>query len=149
MKDYSKYFVLAGRLVIGGLFLYASINKIFDPAGFASSIRNYMILPPEWSNVAALILPWIEVIAGAFLIVGVQIKPSALLTTGMLALFFVAIVYAFSVGLDIDCGCFSTKPDSPGRVGIYHIIRDGTLFLVSFFVLAADKGDFGLSGLVK
>ena len=84
-----RYLVLfAARLVIGGLFLYASLYKIQDPAAFAVSIRNYGILPADWSNVAALTLPWIEIIAGSFLILGIHIKPSALLTTGMLAVFF-------------------------------------------------------------
>ena len=49
-----KYLTLAARLIIGGLFVYASIHKIIDPAEFAASIRNYMIVPPTWSNILAL-----------------------------------------------------------------------------------------------
>lgn len=142
-----KYLTLAGRLLIGGLFIYASVYKIFDPLGFAASIRNYGILPVEWSNVVALTLPWVEMIVGVFLIIGVQTKSSALLTTGMLGIFLGAIVYAFSIGLDIDCGCFSSATSSPGRVGLYHIVRDSAFFVVSLFILIADRGELGIFSL--
>jgi len=139
-----RYLVLAARLFIGGLFLYASLYKIQDPAAFAVSIRNYGILPADWSNVAALTLPWIEVIAGSFLILGIHIKPSALLTTGMLAIFLAAITYAYATGLDIDCGCFSSAASSPGRVGIIDIFRDAALFALSLLILIGDRGHFAL-----
>jgi len=142
-----KYLTFAGRLLIGGIFIYASFYKIFHPLDFAVSVRNYGILPPGWSNSVALTLPWVEMITGAFLIIGVQTKPSALLTTGLLGVFLGAIVYAFSIGLDIDCGCFGSAASSPGRVGLYHIVRDSGLFAVSLFVLMMDRGDLSVSRL--
>ncbi|MBI4964894.1 MAG: DoxX family membrane protein [Desulfomonile tiedjei] len=142
-----KYLTLTARLIIGGLFIYASVYKILDPLDFAVSIRNYGLLPQEWSNAVALTLPWIEMLAGIFLIIGFQTKPSALLTTGMLAVFLGALVYAFSIGLDIDCGCFSSAAASPGRVSMYHILRDTALFAVSLFILVADSAELGISGL--
>jgi uncharacterized membrane protein YphA (DoxX/SURF4 family) len=129
------------------MFVYASIYKVFDPAGFAVSIRNYMILPALWSNIVALTLPWIEIVAGIFLILGVQVRPSALLTTGMLGVFLGAIIYAFSIGLDIDCGCFSSAASSGGRIGPIHIARDATLFLISLLILVSDRGNFSVSWL--
>ncbi len=143
-----KYLTLAARLLIGALFIYASVHKILNPAEFAVSVRNYMIIPPAWSNLVALTLPWVEIAVGVFLVLGIQTKPSALLTTGMLGVFFAAIVYAYSIGLDIDCGCFSSASGSSGKIGIYHFIRDGALFLVSLFILLTDRGELGLSRFV-
>jgi putative oxidoreductase len=140
-----KYFTLAARLLIGGLFVYASIHKILDPVDFAVSIRNYMIVPPSWSNILALTLPWIEIGAGGLLIFGIQTRPSALLTTGMFGVFLGALIYAYAIGLDIDCGCFSSASSSSGRVGWHHLVRDSSLFLISLFILIADKGDFSIS----
>ncbi len=105
-----------------------------------------MIVPPSWSNILALTLPWIEIGAGVFLILGIQTKPAALLTTGMLGVFLAALIYAYSIGLDIDCGCFSSADSSSGRVGIYHFVRDTLLFLISLFVLLAARGHFSISG---
>lgn len=139
-----KYAILGARLFIGGLFVYASVYKIIDPAEFAGAIRNYLLLPAAWSNVAALTLPWVEVVAGALLVLGIQSRPAALLTTGMLTVFLGAVVYAYATGLDIDCGCFGSPESSGGRVGIAHIVRDLALVLVSFAVVLWDRGDFGL-----
>lgn len=144
-----RYVVLLGRLIIGGLFVYASIYKIADPASFAVSIRNYLILPPEWSNLCALMLPWVEIVAGTFLILGILTRPSALLTTGMLGVFLGAVIHAYSIGLNIDCGCFSASGSSEGRIGFYHIARDTSLFLISLVVLLFDRGHFSLWDVVS
>ncbi|MCX5873190.1 MAG: DoxX family membrane protein [Deltaproteobacteria bacterium] len=141
-----KYILLFARLLIGALFVYASVHKIWAPLDFAVSIRNYNILPPSWSNMVALTLPWIELGAGVFLILGIQTKPSALITTWMLGVFLVALIYVYYIGLDIDCGCFSSAASSTGRVGINHFVRDGLLFSVSLFILLMDRGDFSVSG---
>jgi putative oxidoreductase len=143
-----KYLTLAARLFIGGLFVYASIHKIFDPTDFAASIRNYLVIPASWSNVVALTLPWVEIGAGLFLILGLQTKPSALLTTGMLTVFLAAIIHAYIIGLDIDCGCFGSAASSGGKIGIYHIVRDSGVFLISMLVLVFDRGDFGIMALL-
>jgi putative oxidoreductase len=142
-----KYIVLGARLLIGGLFIYASIYKILDPAAFAASIRNYMIIPLSWTNLVAVMLPWIEIGAGLFLILGIQTRPSALLTSGMLAVFLGAVLYAYSIGLDIDCGCFSSAAGSAGRIGPWTIARDAAILLTSFLILVWDRGDFSIARL--
>ncbi len=135
-----KYLILAARLLIGGVFIYAALTKISDPAGFAAAIRNYTVLPPAVTNLSALVLPWIELIAGAFLVLGIMTRPSALLISGMMSVFVGALVYAYSVGLDINCGCFGAPESSEGRITILTLMRDVGLFLVSLFVLFGDRG---------
>ena len=141
----SAYVTLAARLIVGGLFVFASVHKILDPAAFSVDIRNYLILPAAWSNIAAMVLPWIELGAGIFLILGVETRAASLLTTGMLAIFLGALIYAYAIGLDIDCGCFSSASSSKGRVGLYHLVRDTALFLSSLFIVVNDRGDFSVS----
>jgi uncharacterized membrane protein YphA (DoxX/SURF4 family) len=141
-----KYLVLLARLLIGGLFVYASVHKIGDPAQFAQAIRNYQFLPPGLTNLVALTLPWIEIIVGGFLILGIQTKPSALISTGLMAAFLVGLFHAYFAGLDIDCGCFSHDPASPGRITPLTLIRDSSLLIVALFILVADRGGFSLLG---
>ncbi len=118
--------------------------KIWAPAEFAVSIRNYMILPVSWSNIVAVTLPWIELGAGALLILGIFTRPAALLTTGMLAVFLGAMIYAYSIGLDIDCGCFSSAASSQGKITLFNLVRDSTLVIISLFIVLADRGDFSV-----
>ncbi len=144
-----KYLVLIARLALGCLFIYASIHKVLDPADFSQAIRNYLILPEAMSNLAALILPWMELVAGSFLILGIQTRPSALITTGLLAVFIPVLFYVYYTGLDITCGCFSHTQSSGGKIGVPTLIRDSSIFLISLFVLLADRGNFRLFELFK
>ena len=66
------------RLVLGTVFLSAGITKIVDPAGFALAVYNYHILPAWLVNLAAVTLPWIEVVAGVCLVLGLWVPGSAL-----------------------------------------------------------------------
>lgn len=139
-----KYLVLAARLLIGGLFVYASFHKILDPADFAQAIRNYQLAPVELTNVAAVVLPWIELIAGALLILGIQTRPSAVITTCLLAVFLVGLYRAYFIGLDISCGCFSSASSSSGHIDALTLARDSMLFLISFVIVVADRGTFSV-----
>jgi uncharacterized membrane protein YphA (DoxX/SURF4 family) len=139
-----KYLVLAARLLLGGIFLYASFHKILDPASFAQAVRNYQMIPPEYSNLTALILPWTELVTGLLLVLGAKTRPAALVATGMTAVFIVALFYAYSKGLDINCGCFSSDPDSGGRISPLTLLRDASLLPVALLILLKDKGDFSI-----
>jgi uncharacterized membrane protein YphA (DoxX/SURF4 family) len=65
-------------------------------------------------NIVALTMPWIEIVCGIFLIVGFRLKANAFIAGGMLVVFNVAVLYAMSLGLNIDCGCFSERATMVG-----------------------------------
>lgn len=104
----NKYLVLALRIIVGGVFIWAGILKILDPLEFAQSIRNYRIFPQSISFFLALALPWVEVISGSLLILGIFHRSSALLISSLLVLFLVLVVITMARGLDVDCGCFGS-----------------------------------------
>ena len=139
-----KYLVLAARLFIGGLFIYASVHKILDPAEFAQATRNYLILPTAWTNIVAITLPWIEFVAGLLIILGIETAAAALVISGMLAVFLPALFYAYFTGLDIACGCFSSSANSAGKITIVTLLRDSLILLIVLFILVADRGHFQL-----
>ena len=104
----NKYVLFAFRLIVGGLFIYAGILKIGDPLGFAQDIKNYRLLPQEICFFTALILPWFEILAGAFLVAGIFRKTSAILISGLLVFFIALVAVTMARGLDVDCGCFGS-----------------------------------------
>lgn len=120
---------LTARLILGAVFLYASIDKIAHPAAFAEVIYNYQILPDVVINLTAIILPWLELIAGLFLILGLFKEGSVCIVTGLLVVFLGAMIFNLARGLDIHCGCFSTGTDGGMASMAWYVIRDG-LFLV-------------------
>jgi putative oxidoreductase len=122
------------RLCIGGIFIYASFPKLLRPDEFARLVYGYRLLHPDLVNLAGITLPWIESVAGVFLVVGLLPRASALVLAGLLCVFIGAGLLAVSRGLDIDCGCFF--PFMGGhKVGWDLIVRDGVLLLFPLQVL--------------
>jgi uncharacterized membrane protein YphA (DoxX/SURF4 family) len=129
------------RLFLGFVFIYASWDKILHPAQFAQAVYNYKILPAPVINLFALILPWVELFAGLFLILGIYTRGSALIITSLLFIFVVVAVISVYRNLDISCGCFNTAGGR--KVGIQLILEDSSLLLLSFWVLIKEKGSRG------
>jgi uncharacterized membrane protein YphA (DoxX/SURF4 family) len=100
------------RVALGCIFIYASWHKIVRPAEFAQAIANYQILPKVLINPAALLLPWVELVCGLGLISGFMVRGSTLIMGLLLIIFMAAMVASLIRGLDIHCGCFSSRNDA-------------------------------------
>ena len=130
----AKYFkgpvVLISRLILGVVFIYASIDKIVNPGDFAKIVGNYHVLPFGSENLVAIFLPWLEFFAGACLIAGVMVDGAIILVVIMNIVFIFAITQALARGISIECGCFSVSSEAGSAIGIKTILRDiGYLFL--------------------
>jgi uncharacterized membrane protein YphA (DoxX/SURF4 family) len=142
----NKYLVLVIRLVLGVVFIWAAIHKITHPGDFAQDIYNYRMLPHAFINFMALTLPWLEIICGGCIILGVFVRGSALLIGFMLFIFIVAISFALVRGLDISCGCFSSGAGGGGHgVAVDLLIRDILMFAGSLIVLFYAGSAFSLA----
>jgi uncharacterized membrane protein YphA (DoxX/SURF4 family) len=127
--------VIIVRLILGAVFIYASIDKIAHPAAFAKAIYNYQILPIFLINLTAIILPWLELILGLFLVIGLFREGSVCIVTGLLVIFFGAMVFNLARGLDTHCGCFSTNTDGPNNTPMaWYTIRDGVFLLPAIYM---------------
>ena len=127
----NKWVIFAFRISLGVVFLYASFDKIRDPGSFSSNIQNYQILPYGITNLFAIFLPWVELYVGACLILGVFLNGAALLSTGMMVMFIIALGQALVRGLDIECGCFSQEGS---LVGLNTMLRDIIWLAMAVFV---------------
>ena len=124
-----KVFNFLLRLAVGGVFVAAGALKIWDPGRFAGDVANYRLLPDALVNLVAIILPWIEVLAGGLLMAGIWKRPSALLIAIMMAVFLAGIGQAVYRHLDIRCGCFSTI--EARHVGLTALMEDLALFVAA------------------
>ena len=130
------------QIALGIVFILAAIPKIADPPAFAHMIYNYRLLPGGAINAMALVLPWVELFAGAALVLGAW-KREAAITVGVLILvFLVAIGANLARGHAVDCGCFDVRSAGKSREELltemrWVLVRDVGLLLLVAQVIAA------------
>ncbi len=135
MKKYFKGpLVILCRLVLGGVFIYASLDKIANPAEFAKAIGNYHVLPFGLENLLALFLPWLELITGILLIAGIMVDGATILIISMNIVFIFAISQALARGISIECGCFSVSTEGGNNIGFQTILRDFVYLIMAFII---------------
>ena len=78
---------LAARLILGGIFIYASYHKILAPDKFAEIVYGHDLFPNETINLIAIVIPFIELTSGIALIIGFYTRPAATIIVGMLVAF--------------------------------------------------------------
>jgi len=130
---HNKYLSFAIRLILGSVFIYASISKIEHPAQFLTVIENYRLLSTAQSHYAALFLPWLELFCGLFLMTGIFVETSAGLISIMLVFFMAALLSALLRGLDIDCGCFSSGADG-ASVSALRLLEDMAMLAMAVYL---------------
>ena len=135
----------AGRLLLGVVFLWASWDKILDPAAFARAVANYQIVPASVGNLSALVLPWIELVSGICLILNRWTRGSALITAALMAVFMGALGYNIFRGVDVSCGCFTLDEKAPGNMWLY-LVRDSVFLAVAIGVLRGPRPGLRPSG---
>jgi len=132
--DTMRWAKVAARLVMAGIFIYASLDKIAHPPAFAKDVYNYQILPDALINLTALVLPWLELFLGLCLLAGIWLPGAVLVMNGLLIVFLAALVFNMARGLDVNCGCFSTGSDAPSMSTGWYLLRDVGFFAVGAFL---------------
>ena len=117
------------RVTVGAAFVLAGVLKIAAPARFAGAVGNYRLVPHELINLVAIVVPWIEVVAGLCVLAGFWLRSGALIITAMTAVFFFVITSALARGLNIECGCFGTVGGK--TIGLQNLAIDLAFFCLS------------------
>ena len=97
------------QIALGAIFVVAALPKITDPPSFAHMIYNYKIIPWALINPMALIMPWIELLCGLALILGIWTGTARTIIGALLLTFIIAISINLLRGNAIDCGCFDVR----------------------------------------
>lgn len=141
MRNVLNITVLIARLLIGGILIYASVDKIANPAEFAQAIYNYHIVSFGLENTMAVIIPWLELIIGLCLIFGILIDGASFLVIVLMVIFITAISYAIISGYNIECGC-GLKPGE--LVGMKKIIEDFIYLILALIIIKRPNRYFEL-----
>lgn len=138
------WLTVRAQIALGLAFVVAALAKIADPPGFAKSIWMYQ-LAPAWSiHPAALVLPWLELLCGLALCLGVWTRAAAGWITALLLTFTLAVSINLARHHPVDCGCFgsgtSARSEQERLTDMkWAILRDLGLLLLAGQVLVAAR----------
>ena len=124
----------AARLLLAGVWAWAGVTKIGDPAAAVRAVRAYRLLPEWLAQGVGHGLPFLELTLAALLLAGLATRLAAVVSAGLLAVFLAGMVSAAARGLQIECGCFGGGGDlAAGQSTAYtwEIVRDVALLLVA------------------
>lgn len=139
-----RILLLAGRIVLAAIFIYAAYAKMKPPINmkwsvgsvrvslsmFAMEVDSYQLLPTAGVNFVAHTLPPFELFLGLWLISGIALRYSSVITTLLLAGFFTLLIRAYVLGQEISCGCFG-----PGeRIGPNRLLIESAFFALALVV---------------
>jgi uncharacterized membrane protein YphA (DoxX/SURF4 family) len=139
--NFRRAVIWIGRLVLGGIFIYAGYSKAFLPnhtfwplfflkfsvstnlANFALQVQAFKLLPPWGVQFVAHTLPFTEIALGLLVLIGWRLRIWASLLTVIMLGFFFVVLRAYLLHMDINCGCFAT----PEPIGLKKILEDAAM----------------------
>lgn len=121
------------RLAAAAVWLVAGAAKVVDLEHFHAQVDQYRLLPHALEAPFAYSVPFVELLVGLYLAVGLLTRVAAAVGCVLMALFLAAQAQAWARGLSLDCGCFGTLAEE--RVGLVSILRDVGLGLPSLVML--------------
>ena len=139
--SFRRFVIWIGRLVLGGIFLYAGYSKVFLPntnfwplfffkfsiatniSNFAFQVEAFKMLPPWGVQFVAHTLPFTEIALGLLVLIGWRLRIWASLLTLIMLGFFFVVLRAYLLHMNINCGCFAT----PEPINLKKILEDAAL----------------------
>jgi hypothetical protein len=126
--------LLLVRVVLGLIFIVSGVEKALGPSeNFLYVIQGYEILPDVLARLASWVFPWVELLLGVFILLGLWLDwafRGLLLMSGSLIL-MVGQAIVRKLPLD-NCGCFGSLVHLPLR-GV--ILLDISIFLLTLVSL--------------
>jgi uncharacterized membrane protein YphA (DoxX/SURF4 family) len=139
--NFRRAVIWIGRLVLGGIFLYAGYSKVLLPnttfwplfflkfsiatniSNFAFQVEAFKMLPPWGVQFVAHTLPFTEIALGLLVLIGWRLRIWASLLTLIMLGFFFVVLRAYLLHMNINCGCFAT----PEPINLKKILEDAAL----------------------
>jgi len=134
---------LGARLILGLVFIAAALPKLADPPAFAKAIWAYELFPAWSLHPLALVLPWLELLCGLALCLGLWLRSATLWLGALLLSFCLALSINLARRHPVDCGCFGAAAPKTQAEQLtdmrWLILRDVGLLLLVAQILAATR----------
>ncbi|HXY26095.1 MAG TPA: MauE/DoxX family redox-associated membrane protein [Candidatus Acidoferrum sp.] len=149
--NFRRAIIGIGRLVLGGIFVYAGFAKLLMPNSnlwpmfalklsismnfslFADQVESYKMISREASQMVAHTLPFVEIVLGLLLLIGWRLRIWATAITVIMAGFLGVVTRAYLLHMDINCGCFGTPEKLTGMTVLRDSIFVALALLMTIF----------------
>lgn len=138
---------LVFRVLVGALFIYSGLSKLLAPhEEFLAIAEEYKLFSGTLLQLYTWVLPWVELLAGTFFLLGWYQKWSAWVLLLMLVSFIIALLSLMIRGIELaNCGCFGgTLGQLLGETAPEVFARDVVLFVIIIFVSQQKKNIYSL-----
>ncbi len=102
----NRWLIFALRVVLGGIFIAASVTKLQHQTEFVNIVIGYGVLPESLARFYALVVPWAELVIGCSLVLGIFPRLASALSIPLIVSFIVASAYSLFQPVGDPCGCF-------------------------------------------
>jgi uncharacterized membrane protein YphA (DoxX/SURF4 family) len=141
---------LIARLVVGGVWLYAGALKVGSLESSVTAVRGYQLLPAGLAETVGHLLPMLEIVVGACLIIGLLSRIVGGVSALMQIAFIIGIASVWARGIEINCGCFGDGGPNPNASASYpwEIARDVGLTALSLYLVFRRSTPLAVDGLL-
>lgn len=134
------------RVGLAAVWLVAAVPKILDPNQTFASVKAYQLLPDGLVGPVAEVQPFLELVIGLLLLMGIGTRLMGVLSALLLLVFIAGIAQSWVRGLTIDCGCFGGGGHVAANQTRYpqEIARDIGFLALSVWLIVRPRTLFGL-----
>jgi len=140
----SKYPAVVLRLLIGIIFVFSAVTKLPMHSQFVTIVESYHLLPQALATAYALALPWVELLTGSYLILGIKIRPSSLVALLLALSFLVANISSAVSGQAFCSSCFGEAIILPISQAL---VLDITIIIVAVYIYIEGRQPYSFDSL--
>ncbi len=134
----NRYLSFAFRVALGSILVASGAGKLPMGSEFVDTVAEYGMLPHDLGEFYGVSLPWVEIVIGSLLIVGLTSR----FASGIAIVTILSFVIANSVmlyrGLNVECDCFGPASVLQTRDAL---LVDFAMLIMAFQVFV-HKDDF-------
>jgi len=144
--NYRRVVIWIGRIVMGGIFIFAGFSKLFYPnhyflwpwpmlkvsvmmnlSNFGFQVESYKLLSPAGVDFVSHTLPFAEVILGALLLIGWRLHIWGTIVSLIMLGFLTVVTRAYLLHMEINCGCWAKYEP----ITLKKILEDSAMVLLT------------------
>ena len=122
--------------ILGMTLMVSGLGHLQNPNAFFIALMHYRILHETTAWFASLLLPWLQLLLASNLLLGISLKPTAIVAAIIFVIFTIAQGIVIFRRDEINCGCFGVFIEE--KIGLWSLLRTISLLLLSLAIIGLE-----------